>query len=195
MKKYSFAFLTAIIAITAGFTAMAGTWKNDAKGWWYDNGDGTYPTSSLHWIDGNNDGVAECYYFDSEGYLVTNTRIQKYNHDVDQNGAMLNYDGMVMTLHISPEDNMDTISGVYSFKSGESAGEIIIPDERDMWAYVQKKDESTITVTRYGETIEFIRINEKTYDNMSGEGDIIIESDGTLTIMIASEESHYVKCS
>ncbi|MBE6004741.1 MAG: hypothetical protein E7232_11785 [Lachnospiraceae bacterium] len=192
--KYLFAvMITASMLSTATF---AGQWIKEGKCWRYNNGDGTYPTSSWHWIDGNNDGIAECYYFDSEGYLVTNTQIEKYHHDVNENGAMLDYDGTVMTLHISSEDNVDTISGVYLFKSGEElgAGEITV-NEGNKWVYIQKKDESTITVTRYGQTVDYLRLYEDTYHYMPGEGDIIIESDGSLTIIIAAEKSNYKKYS
>ena len=41
------------------------SWKKDAKGWWYDNGDGTYPKSAWKSIDGS------WYYFNNSGYMVT----------------------------------------------------------------------------------------------------------------------------
>ena len=41
------------------------SWKKDVKGWWYDNGDGTYPKSAWKSIDGN------WYYFNNSGYMVT----------------------------------------------------------------------------------------------------------------------------
>ena len=43
--------------------------SENGYGWWYDNGDGTYPVSCWQWIDGNGDGLAECYCFNEEGYL------------------------------------------------------------------------------------------------------------------------------
>ena len=41
------------------------SWKKDVKGWWYDNGDGTYPKSAWKSIDGS------WYYFNNSGYMVT----------------------------------------------------------------------------------------------------------------------------
>ena len=81
-----------IIAVTAGLimtaalngAAFAGQWKQDAGGWWYQNDDGSYPAGAWQWIDSNGDGVAECYYFYSDGYMA-------YNNDVD--GYHLNNDG------------------------------------------------------------------------------------------------------
>lgn len=52
----------------------AGTWKQDEAGrWYFENADGTRRTSGWHWLDGNQDGIAECYYFDAEGWMAANT--------------------------------------------------------------------------------------------------------------------------
>lgn len=42
-----------------------GSWQSDSYGWWYDNGDGTYPTSEWKNIKGT------WYYFYSSGYMAT----------------------------------------------------------------------------------------------------------------------------
>lgn len=71
-------------------TAFAGTWKQgingDPSAWWYDNGDGTFPVSTWQWIDGNGDGIAECYYFDDTGQMLSDTRTPD-GYMVDQYGA------------------------------------------------------------------------------------------------------------
>lgn len=73
MKKLlTFAAVTAFSSMMT-ISAMAGVWKQDSVGWWYDNGNGTYPSNSWQWIDGNNDGVAERYYFDRIGYMLAST--------------------------------------------------------------------------------------------------------------------------
>lgn len=55
--------------------AQAGIWRQgagaDESRWWYDNGDGTYPAGQWAWIDGNEDGTAECYYFDGTGWMLS----------------------------------------------------------------------------------------------------------------------------
>jgi len=60
----------AALTLTFAVPAFAGQWNASAYGWWYDNGDGTYASPGWHWIDGNNDGTAECYYFNEYGYCV-----------------------------------------------------------------------------------------------------------------------------
>ena len=56
----------------SGFAQDSGWHKDEmTKRWWYSVSDGTFYKSSWQWIDGNGDGIQECYYFDSDGYLYT----------------------------------------------------------------------------------------------------------------------------
>ena len=74
MKKTALAGVcAAAMTISMGLTAFGGQWRSDANGWWYQNEDGSYPADAWQWIDGNSDGAAECYFFDSQGYCMTNT--------------------------------------------------------------------------------------------------------------------------
>lgn len=74
-----------ILSSMASFTSFAGEWKQDNDGIWYDNGNGTYPKETWQWIDGDNNGVAERYYFDENGYCMTN--------DVTPDGCSVDCDG------------------------------------------------------------------------------------------------------
>ena len=69
--------LSMLFSGTLIWEAYAGTWKQgidgDVSAWWYDNGDGTFPISTWMWIDGNDDGIAECYYFDDTGRMLSDT--------------------------------------------------------------------------------------------------------------------------
>ena len=71
MKKPVLIAAALLTAAACTLTAYAGEWKQSDKGWWYDNGDNTYPKDEWVWIDGDDDGVSECYYFDADGYLLT----------------------------------------------------------------------------------------------------------------------------
>lgn len=80
MKKW---LLTGILAmafsLSMGANAFAGTWQLDANGWWYDNGDGTWPAGCWLQIDEDGDGIVESYYFDQDGYyLMTGEEILEY---------------------------------------------------------------------------------------------------------------------
>ena len=84
-----------IMTVAMGMTAFAGQWKQDTTGWWYDYGNGTWPASSWQWVDGNSDGIAECYYFDQYGYCLMNTTTPD-GYQVDGNGAWV-VNGAVQT--------------------------------------------------------------------------------------------------
>lgn len=69
--------------------AFAGTWRRGAEPnqdkWWYDFDNGSYAANGWQWIDGDNDGVSECYYFDAEGWMLADT--------VTPDGYTVNADG------------------------------------------------------------------------------------------------------
>lgn len=98
MKKLiGFAAVAAFSSFMA-FSAMAGVWKQDNVGWWYDNGNGTYPSNSWQWIDGDNNGTAECYYFDRTGYMLANTSTPD-GYQVNGSGAWVE-NGTVKTRNV-----------------------------------------------------------------------------------------------
>lgn len=66
-KKLITAILSAVLVVAMAATVFAGTWKQDAKGWKYDNGNGSLSKSTWQWID------AKCYCFDKDGYMYANT--------------------------------------------------------------------------------------------------------------------------
>ena len=67
------AVAAAVFCMAMPFAAFAGTWKSDANGMWYQFDDGSYPKAQWAWIDTDNDGMAECFYFDENGYVLRNT--------------------------------------------------------------------------------------------------------------------------
>ena len=75
------------IALSANLTFASGWTKGISKNaWWYDFGNGDYFKSSWQWIDGNQDGIAECYCFDENGWMYENT-ITPDGYTVNENGA------------------------------------------------------------------------------------------------------------
>lgn len=93
-KSLKAAMVTAALVITASMTAYAGEWKVGSKGWWYQNDDGSYQHDG--WFC---DADGKYYYFDQEGYLLTNTTTPD-NYTVNENGAWV-VDGVVQINHSS----------------------------------------------------------------------------------------------
>ena len=78
----------ALLALSLTISSFAGLWQQDDNGWWYQEGDGSYPVETWKWIDGNNDGISESYYFDSNGYLVISATTPD-GYQVNENGAWI----------------------------------------------------------------------------------------------------------
>jgi cysteine-rich secretory protein family./putative cell wall binding repeat len=113
MKKFIGLVAVAAFSSIMVLSAWAGTWKQNNVGWWFDNGDGTYPASTWQWIDENNDGVAECYYFDRAGYMLANTSTPD-GYQVNASGEWVQ-NGVVQTQNMSNK-NIDIIKTIYENK-------------------------------------------------------------------------------
>ena len=79
------AFMSFVFLLSG--TAQADWVKGESKNaWWFDFGNGDYFKSSWQWIDGNQDGIAECYCFDENGWMYENTTTPD-GYTVNENGA------------------------------------------------------------------------------------------------------------
>lgn len=95
--------LTACMASTvfaAGWTTGRG--ENSSR-WWYDLGNEQYygiPGQAVEWqwLDGNGDGIAECYAFDREGWMYADVTTPD-GYTVDNNGAWT-VNGKVQTMAV-----------------------------------------------------------------------------------------------
>ena len=91
----------------------------DAKGWWWDNGNGTWPANCWQWCDGDNNGSAECYYFDNNGYCLINTTTPD-GYPVNGNGAWVK-DGVVQTKEVNVQPASKAVAGNGNVGSATSA--------------------------------------------------------------------------
>lgn len=106
MRKFKLILSAAAITVMMSFTAFAGSWKNDGTGWQYKNDDGSCTANSWQWIDGDNNGTAECYYFNQQGYCLVNTTTPD-GCSVDDNGAWI-VDGIVQTQRVAAQASQET---------------------------------------------------------------------------------------
>lgn len=110
--------LAAILALIQSISVYAGQWNagtgENAGHWWYQNDDGSYPANCWQWIDGNNDGIAESYYFDQNGWTLSNV--------VTPDGFMVNADGAwtVFNQPVTKFMNIDGSIGGYAESSNGS---------------------------------------------------------------------------
>ena len=97
---------TIVLTATMGLTAYAAEWKQDTTGWWYEQDGGGYATG-WNWIDGNGNGVAECYYFDGNGYMAKDTVIDNYTLNSDGQWIV---DGVVQVQAVETKSALDSES-------------------------------------------------------------------------------------
>ncbi len=87
MKKWTMALLIAAVTVISANTAYAAGWVLGQGGWWFatKNDGSAWLADGWYWLDGNGDNLAECYYLDENGYLLTDT--------VTPDGCTVNGDG------------------------------------------------------------------------------------------------------
>lgn len=84
-------------------------WEETEFGWQYMRPDGTYIKNAWEWIDGDFDGYAELYYFDSSGYCVQNGM---------KNGRNLNGDGAWTYHGVVQSWCLKNLTGWYRLNGG-----------------------------------------------------------------------------
>lgn len=111
------AFMSFVFLLSG--TAKADWVKGESKNaWWYDLGNGNYYKSSWQWIDGNHDGIAECYCFDENGWMFENA-ITPDRFTVNENGAWT-VDNIVQTKSANlisqnnTNNNTDAVSNTFT---------------------------------------------------------------------------------
>ena len=105
-------FAASALAITP---IMASGWQHNDKGWWYgtNNDNSAWHKGGWKWVDGNNDGIAECYYFDANGYILSNTTTPD-GYTVNSDGAWVK-DGKTQTMQMAQ-------NGAWQQGTGANAG-------------------------------------------------------------------------
>ena len=103
------AFMSFVFLLSG--TAQADWVKGESKNaWWFDFGNGDYFKSSWQWIDGNQDGIAECYCFDENGWMYENT-ITPDGYTVNENGAWtINNVVQTKTSDLIPKNNTNNMN-------------------------------------------------------------------------------------
>ncbi len=119
-KKLMATVLSSVMVLAMSMTAFAGTWwDNPARGTYYLEDDYTFPAFGWEWIDSDGDGVGECYYFNSLGYLVKDGTPDGYTVNSD---GQWTEDGVVQKKNMSEVGDQsgaktysDDYSGLYDF--------------------------------------------------------------------------------
>ena len=95
-------------------------WVQDEHGWFRQTnsvvmGPQTVKLYGWHWIDGNYDGVGECYYFGENHYILTDT-VTPDGYTVNTDGAWIE-NGVVQTVGQNINDYYNKIKQMDELKS------------------------------------------------------------------------------
>ena len=110
MKKIVALVMAMAMVVGSNMTVFAAGGQQNATGWWWQNDDGSWPANSWQWLDGNGDGVAECYYFDGNGYMLANTTTPD-GYTVNADGAWT-VNGVVQTKSVAVNNGNAATGGV-----------------------------------------------------------------------------------
>lgn len=96
------ALAVAIICSLSATPLFASGWQKNDTGWRFgtDDANTTWYSNGWQWIDSNNDGIAECYYFDKDGYMLSNTTTPD-GYIVNADGAWVSENGFVQRKNTS----------------------------------------------------------------------------------------------
>ncbi len=106
MKKILTLAVAATITATMHTSCLAAGWQLNSTGYWYENPDGTWPANTWQWIDGNHDGKAECYYFNKDGYMLSNTTTPD-GYQVNPDGAWT--ENGIVQIRLVPITSSETV--------------------------------------------------------------------------------------
>lgn len=106
MSRIKLIIASVFFCTMLNMTAFAGEWKQDSTGWQYQNDDGSYTLNAWQWIDGDHDGIAQCYYFGADGYCLMDT-VTPDNCTVNSTGAYV-VDDIVQTKTVAQNTAADT---------------------------------------------------------------------------------------
>lgn len=127
MKTFALMGLAAALTFGQPVASYAGQWNagtgENAGHWWYQNDDGSYPTNCWQWIDGNNDGIAESYYFDQNGWTLSNV--------VTPDGFMVNADGAWTVFGQPVTKVVNTDGSIGGYAESINAGSATFTESND----------------------------------------------------------------
>ncbi len=109
MKKRGI-YLAVLFSLISVFPSQAGQWQENTYGTWrYQCRDGDVLRNGWYWIDGNEDGEAECYYFGPDGTMYESCMTPD-GYEVDEQGRWVQ-DGDIRQRKIETDRGKGSFRG------------------------------------------------------------------------------------
>lgn len=184
-KKILTAVATASVVATMTMNVFASGWQHNMTGWWYGTNETntTWHANCWQWIDGNNDGIAECYYFDQNGYMLASTTTPD-GFTVNADGAWT-VDGVVQTKIVAnTSSNSPSVGGSGATGRSGGSGSGTSTASTDTSGYVKFEDiDWKVKEPKHrhdGELVKYLGVYEVNNHGYIGKQEFVILSDGTL---------------
>ena len=86
MKRVYAGGMAVLLSTAISMNSLAAGWYQEGTNWKYQKVDNQNVKGGWQWLDGNQDGIMECYYFDANGNMLANT-VTPDGYQVDKDGA------------------------------------------------------------------------------------------------------------
>lgn len=197
-KKILTAVATASVVATMTMNVFASGWQHNMTGWWYGTNETntTWHANCWQWIDGNNDGIAECYYFDQNGYMLASTTTPD-GFTVNADGAWT-VNGVVQTKIVAnTSSGTSSVGGSGATGSSGGAGGSgsgTSTSSTDTSGYVKFEDiDWKVKEPKHrhdGELVKYLGVYEVNNHGYIGKIEIVVLSDGTLCMPSKKGDSY-----
>ena len=174
----------------------AAGWQHNMTGWWYGTNETntTWHANCWQWIDGNNDGITECYYFDQNGYMLASTTTPD-GFTVNADGAWT-VNGVVQTKNVANASSgtpsvggsgvTGSSGGVGGSGTAGGSGSNTSSSSTDTSGYVKFEDiDWKVKEPKHrhdGELVKYLGVYEANNRGYIGKQEFVILSDGTLSM-------------
>lgn len=188
-KKLITAALTATMAMAMGITAFAGQWNSNSTGWWWTDDNGSYPVSTWRWLDGNQDGTFECYYFGADGYMLSDTTTPD-GYTVNKDGAWTVNGGVQLQYDLEDNGSDSEASeddGEFSYSDSSDLTGTYVSDDGD-YLEINVGAGDSLAAMYYDEDgnfkiiYSFSKISQTQYKDSSRSKTINFLSDGSISM-------------
>lgn len=179
LKKAVMLVLAGAMILGSAMTTYAAGWQKNDTGWWYGtNTDNTaWHANGWQWIDSNGDNIAECYYFDGNGYVLTST-VTPDGYIVNADGAWVN-DNCVQTKVV---DVSKTSSDTYDVRDYDSQG--ISKAAVDLLLHTKEENEKYGVIGTHSTQVQYANGLWAEYDYSKDGRPIWVRSDNDSTRII-----------
>ncbi|MCI8511993.1 MAG: hypothetical protein HFE83_08365 [Lachnospiraceae bacterium] len=185
-KRCITAALAALMTAAMGMTAFAGQWQQDSHGWRWQNDDGSYAANGWFWLDGNRDGVSECYYIAADTYMAADTKTAD-GYTVNKDGAWVENGAVVTKVAQNEPDDTEPeetyqdysreslVGSYYSEKKGSTL-DLYLGMGDGLAGRYENGDSGSIRM------YDFKKVNDKKYKDSRTNHVMDILEDGSLVI-------------